>query len=309
VVKRVTPRTVARTMPTYALSTEYVCLEVQGADAATFLHAQLSLAVAELASQRAPLAGWHDARGRVRAIVRVCRLTDRWWLVTARDGAESLLNKLRMFVLRSAVALAVADDTHVAAVLGADDAWLARREIPPSTPEGHVVVRGELRFVRVGSDYWQVLGPRAALASLEAELPSTTPQAVALAEIGLGIPLVTAALSERFVAQTLNLDELGAVSFDKGCYPGQEIIARVHHLGDVKRRLRRYAAVGAPLPVGAAVVAVDGGAVVGEVVRSAAADTGSELLAVIDNAAADAALACNDTPLRALSLPFAVPRD
>jgi folate-binding Fe-S cluster repair protein YgfZ len=106
----------------------------------------------------------------------------------------------------------------------------------------------------------------------------------------------------------LNLDALDAVSFDKGCYPGQEIIARVHNLGGVKRRARRYAAPGAPPALGTAVLAA-GGQPVGEVIRSAAADNACELLAVVDHAAAGTELTCGGAQLRELPLPFAVPRD
>jgi folate-binding Fe-S cluster repair protein YgfZ len=105
----------------------------------------------------------------------------------------------------------------------------------------------------------------------------------------------------------LNLDELAAVSFDKGCYPGQEIIARVHNLGGVKRRARRYAAPAAPPAIGTPVLAA--GAQVGEVVRSAAAPSGCELLAVVEHAAAGSPLTCADAPLDELPLPFEVPRD
>ena len=81
----------------------------------------------------------------------------------------------------------------------------------------------------------------------------------------IGTPVV-----EHFVAQMLNLDVLDAVSFDKGCYPGQEVIARVHHLGSVKRRMRHYACdSAAPIAPGAAVLTADG-ANVGEVVRARA---------------------------------------
>ena len=67
-----------------------VCIEVRGADAAAFLHGQLSRAVVDLDAADAPLAGWADARGRVRALFRVCRLPERWLLVTPRDGADEL---------------------------------------------------------------------------------------------------------------------------------------------------------------------------------------------------------------------------
>jgi folate-binding Fe-S cluster repair protein YgfZ len=105
----------------------------------------------------------------------------------------------------------------------------------------------------------------------------------------------------------LNLDALGALAFDKGCYPGQEIVARVHHLSDVKRRVRRFAAPTAtPLEPGTA-VATASGADVGEVLRSARAALGVELLAVVDNAAASVPLTAGGVALRELPLPFALP--
>ena len=138
-------------------------------------------------------------------------------------------------------------------------------------------------------------------------MDSAPASAAELAEIRLGIPAVTSAVAERHVAQMLNLDKLDAVSFDKGCYPGQEIIARVHNLGGVKRRARRYGSPADPPTVGAAVLAA--GAQVGEVVRCAPARLGCELLAVVDHAAADTPLTCAGSPLAELPLPFAVPRD
>jgi folate-binding protein YgfZ len=159
----------------------------------------------------------------------------------------------------------------------------------------------------VGAGYWQVLGARSAVESAAPELQRSPPAAAALAEIRLGLPAVTPALADRFVAQMLNLDALGAIAFDKGCYPGQEIVARVHNLGDVKRRVRRYAAAGPPPAVGAAVT-TQRGEVAGEVVRSAPSGAGCEALAVVEHAAADDPLAVAGMPLRELPLPFAVPR-
>jgi hypothetical protein len=288
---------------------DWVCLEVHGADAARFLHGQLSHAILELEPTHAPLAGWADARGRVRALVRIFRLppSGRWLLMTPRDGADELVKKLRLFVLRSKVVIEHAGDVAVTAVLGDDEAWLARLGLAADTPPNRIVRRDDLCFVRVGPTYWQLLGAPAALAAATADLDTTSEAAAALAEIGLGLPAITRALTERFVAQMLNLDELGAVSFDKGCYPGQEIIARVHNLGGVKRRARRYSAQSEPPAVGTRVLAA--GAEVGEVVRSAAAESGCELLAVVEHAAVDAELTCGRVPLRELSLPFAVPRD
>ncbi|HJR70412.1 MAG TPA: folate-binding protein [Gammaproteobacteria bacterium] len=291
----------------YAAPSDSVCLDVRGADAAAFLHAQLCQGILGVEPIHAPLAGWADARGRARALLRICRFPDRWLLVTPRDGADDLLKKLRMFVLRAKATLELATDVGVAALLGDAGEWLAARGVTADTPAGQLVRRGELGFIRVGPSYWQVLGAPAALASFAAGLTTASAGDVALAEIRLGIPAITSAVADRFVAQMLNLDALGAVSFDKGCYPGQEIIARVHNLGGVKRRARRYAAPSAPPTVGAAVQA--GGTAVGEIVRSAAAASGCELLAVVDHAAVGAPLTCDGAALRELELPFDLPTD
>ena len=291
----------------HAALLDTVCLEARGADAAAFLHAQLSRAVADLDVGSAPLAAWADPRGRVRALLRVCRLPDRWLLTTPRDGADDLLKKLRMFVLRSKVTLARADDVAVTALLGDDDGWLATHGAHGDTPPNRLVRRDVVTFVRVGPSYWLALGAPAALVSLTAGLSKGSAADAALAEIELGIPAITPALAERFVAQMLNLDALDAVSFDKGCYPGQEIIARVHNLGGVKRRARRYGTPAEPPAIGTPVLAA--GSQVGEVVRSAPARSGCELLAVVDHAAAGSPLTCAGAPLAELPLPFEVPRD
>lgn len=291
----------------YAALRDRVCVAVSGPDATPFLHGQLSQAVLELDPPKSPLAGWADARGRLRALVRVVRLPERWLLVTPRSGADELVRKLRMFVLRSKVALELATDVEVGALLGDAGAALARYGAAAETPANHVIRGGDVLFVRVGGDYWQVLGPPAALAAWAAPLAATDDNAAALAEIRLGLPEITPATAERYVAQMLNLDALGALSFDKGCYPGQEIIARVHNLGGVKRRARRYAAASAPPASGTAVLA--GAQAVGEVVRSAPAESGCEALAVVEHSAVGSSLTCAGTPLRELPLPFAVPRD
>ena len=136
----------------HAVLHDYVCLEARGADAARFLHAQLSRAVADLPPTHAPLAGWADARGRVRALLRVCPLPERWLLVTPRDGADELLKKLRLFVLRSKVTLERAADVGVTALLGDADAWLAQLGVATDTLPNRLVRRDEvcLRSRRFG---------------------------------------------------------------------------------------------------------------------------------------------------------------
>ena len=128
-----------------------------------------------------------------------------------------------------------------------------------------------------------------------------------LAEIRAGLPQVMTETHEQFVAQMLNLDVLGGISFNKGCYTGQEIIARAHFRGTVKRRMFRFeASCTAPAP-GTKVLSK--GETAGEVVMAANDGTRCELLAVISLAASEAALSLvsTDTPLKALPLPYSLP--
>ncbi len=295
----------------HATLQDRVCFEARGPEAAAFLHGQLSRSVLTLEPADAPLAAWADARGRVRAVLRIVQLPERWLLVTPREGADSLLGKLRMFVLRAKVTLERADDVAVMALVGDAAEMIERRGAAADTPPNRTVRLGELSLVRIGPRYWQALGPPAAIESLRGESDPAADAAADLAEIELGIPAIAPAIAERFVAQMLNLDELGAISFDKGCYPGQEIIARVHNLGGVKRRARRYA-----LRDGSAAEPAPGTPVLGanaqpsgEVVRAARATQGYELLAVVDHAACGGTLTCGGARLEELPLPFTVPRD
>ena len=260
--------------PRYCPLSDQGCIEVRGADAAAFLHAQLSRTVDTLVESLAPLAGWHDAKGRLRALPRVIRQPDRWLLLLPRDIVTTTATRLRMFVLRAKVQLEPADRWVSGALLGADDAWLDAHALPSGTANGGVVVRDGVWWIRIGPRLWHRVADASAAADFLAELPAATASDAALAEIELGVPAIGAALVEHFIPQMLNLDALDALSFDKGCYPGQEVITRVQHRGSVKRRMRRYECAATEIAApGAEIVAtgVVGAGAVGEVVRAARA--------------------------------------
>lgn len=288
--------------PVYSLLPERACIEVRGADAASFLHGQLSRTVDTLAASHAPLAAWLDARGRARALFRVVRLEDRFLLLTERDVVAAVVPKLKMFVLRAAVAIERNDEWLVSALV--DAAGAAAAAPPADTPRDAAVVRGSLRWLRVGPGLWHLLGTRAAIESFDATVERASASAAELAEIRLGIPSIRAAVADRYVPQMLNLDRLDALSFDKGCYPGQEVVARVQHLGSVKRRMHRYASDSAAAPPApGAEVTTAAGQPAGEIVRAAPADGGFEALAVVDDAAAAGELVAAGTLIREQPLP------
>ncbi|MDH3421105.1 MAG: tRNA-modifying protein YgfZ, partial [Gammaproteobacteria bacterium] len=130
-----------------------------------------------------------------------------------------------------------------------------------------------------------------------------------LAEIRLGLPVISAELRGQFLPQMLNLDLLGGVAFDKGCYPGQEIIARAQNLGTVKRRLLRFTRDDGTLPAPGSELQDVARTAVGTVVRAARSTCGIELLAVIRLDAVRGPLATEDAPdlpLSVAGLPYTI---
>jgi tRNA-modifying protein YgfZ len=295
--------------PMYCRVPALACVVVRGADAEDFLRRQLTQNPPGSGERRFVLAAWNDAKGRVRALFLVARLGDELLLVAERDGVDAVLAKLRMFVLRSAVELVETDGLEVAAVLGDAAPFVATRGIGALAERCAARDTEGLLWLRLGPQLLRVIGAPGDLDRLGQSLEPAPADRVELAEIRLGLPRLGSALAEQYVPQMLNLDRLGAVAFDKGCYPGQEVVARLHHLGSVKRRLQRFIgsdlAAAAP-PPGTPLVDARGAAV-GEVLRAARSDGELELLAVAQLDAASHTLflgAEGGPPLRTTPLPY-----
>jgi len=238
----------------------YGLLSVSGEDARAFLHAQLTNDIESLPHDRARLAGWCSAKGRLLATFLVIPEPRGYLLQLSRDLAPAVAKRLAMFVLRSKVR--IADESEAWAQFGV---WDADWNAAALTWEGGsaTVPVSERRFLR--------LEPSAS----PSLVPTASEDAWTLQEIRAGRPLITAATQDQFVPQMVNLEALGGIDFRKGCYPGQEIVARAQYRGQVKRRMVRLVAPqGAELRPGQA---FNGGVVV----DSAPAEKGSELLAVM----------------------------
>ena len=222
-------------------------LRASGAGAVSFLQGQLSNDLVRLGPDRSLLAGYHNPHGRVIAVLRLIELAPQEVLaVLPRELIGRVAQRLTKFVLRAKVKLSdessqwrvsgvigAAADTHgVAAALPASlDAAVHR--------DGSVAVR----VAQQPAARWLVVTPGTA-AVWSARCAPASPQSWRQQAIASGEPQVYAATSEEFVAQMLNLDALGAISFEKGCYTGQEVIARAHYRGRVKRRMQRFVSGG-----------------------------------------------------------------
>ncbi|ARP82083.1 folate-binding protein YgfZ [Bordetella genomosp. 8] len=223
-----------------------------GADVIDFLHGQLTQDVQGLTDDSAALAGYCTAKGRLLATLVMWRAAaapddagaPRWHALVRADVAEALLKRLRMFVLRAKVTLSVTP-AHVAGVWTAGDpagveaaaggalprqAW-RRVELPSGTWIAAPAAHG-LRWWWVATDEQRQAGP-----ALRDVLAAGDAQRWRADELAAGLPWVGTPIQDLFIPQMVNLDLIGGVSFTKGCYPGQEVVARSHYRGTVKRRM------------------------------------------------------------------------
>lgn len=266
-------------------------IRVGGAEAESFLQNQLSNDVRELSAARVQLASYNSAKGRVLDLFALRREGDAILLETRRDTLPATLKRLRMFVLRSKVTLEDQGDGYCAFGLSGPEAvtLLTQANLPlPAQDWDWLSADGVIVLRRPGGvPRYSIHAPAEALHALwkrfSAQARPVGSAAWRLLDVLAGLPAIHPQTADHFVAQMLNLDRLGAISFTKGCYPGQEIVARMHYLGNLKRRMflcRVEAGEAAP---GTPVHAADGDAqAIGEVVASAAhPDGGLALMAVL----------------------------
>lgn len=220
-------------------------IRCSGSDAKPFLHNQLTSDVNHLASGHWQYSSWCSAKGRMLASFIAARpSTDEEYLLQmAAELTPAILKRLRMFVLRSKVAIEDLSGSRLSFGLAGHDPAAALREANLPTPpaDGQLAPFAEGFVIRLANDRYQVVVNVAAAAGVWASLSVAARPVGMLAwrwlSVRSGIPLVRQATQEEFVPQMVNFDKLGGVSFHKGCYPGQEIIARTQYLGKVKRHL------------------------------------------------------------------------
>ena len=288
----------------------YGLLTVMGADARDFLHAQLTNDIANLPSDRAALAGWCTAKGRLLASFLVVPSKDGFLLQLARDLAPAVAKRLSMFVLRARVKVADASADWVQFGLWGPGAAerLAALGMPVPAADLAVAAAADALVVRIAQQQFVLL----VKAALRDRVPANGDEgAWVLEEIRAGRPLVVQATQDLFVPQMVDFERLGAVDFKKGCYPGQEIVARTQYRGVLKRRMVRARVAAAAAPGGELYADDLPGQASGTVVNAAPApEGGSELLAVVQISALENAagirLGAADGPLlELLPLPAA----
>lgn len=233
-----------------------VALRVSGPDRVVVLQGQTSNDARRVTATQAQITTFNNPKGRCYAIAVLAAHEDTHLLIVERSVAELVCTRLRMYILRAKAAVEIAGDL---AVTG--------REAPAvSTPTAAGALGAE---VRDGTLHLGFPGSRELVIVPTAQAAALADGSAAwrLGDIDAGVPTVVAETVEHFVPLWLGLERLGAIDYKKGCYTGQEIVARTHYLGTVKQRLYRARSPAAAL-AGSKVLG-DGDQALGEVVSCA----------------------------------------
>ena len=296
-------------------------IRVEGEDAESFLQGQLTNDLRQVTEDHSNLAGWCSAKGRMLANFRCLRRGDTYYLQTPLENLPTVLKRLGMYVLMAKVTLSDASDELMRMGITGDCAEsLLQNQFAEIPAQANAVAQQSgVSLIRLPGDTprFELLGPAEALIAFWQQAQS---QAVrlgddfwALQEIRAGVPVIYPATSEAFVPQMTNMQLVDGVSFTKGCYTGQEVVARMQYLGKLKRRMYLAHVTSDTQPQPGDELHSPGstsGQGTGKVVDARPADGGYDLLAVIESSSAESDKVClseNGPCLELRGLPYSFP--
>ncbi len=258
-------------------------LQIEGDDAVTFLQGQVTNDVKQLDGHHSHYAGYCNPKGRMLALFLAFARNDRLYLQLNGGLTESIAKRLKMYVLRSKVAISNISDNSIRIGIAGPQAATTLNALFGDAPRAaHQVVSLEtatLLQLPGTTPRFEIFTDAEHAPDIWTQLQQTnTPVGASCwdwLDIQAGIPDVMPATQEQFVPQMLNLDLLGGINFKKGCYTGQEIVARTHYLGKVKRRTHQAHADASATPqAGDPVYGADSAEAIGMVVSAAPAPSG-----------------------------------
>lgn len=293
-------------------------LTVRGVDAAKFLQGQVTCNLNYLSASQSSLGARCTPKGRMLSSFRIVPVEDGYLLAMASELVESQLADLQKYAVFSKSKLTDESAAWVRFGLSGGDAAVNELGLQLDSTSDALTSTGQLLAVRLSDGRAELWAPATEAEALQSRLATLLPQAPLndwlLAQVRAGVGQVFGATRELFIPQMINLQALGGVSFKKGCYTGQEIVARMQYLGKLKRRLHRLCLPGTALPaVGVELFSPVHGSSVGEVVLAAQAGEAIELLAVLQEDAVNDGrihLGSSDGPtLTLLDLPYQLDAD
>jgi len=289
-----------------------------GPDAAAFIHGQLTSDVAGLGIPQTQYSGYCSPKGRLLATCLVWRLRERLFLQLPLALCESVQLRLAKYVMRAHVTLIDATPEWRLFGVAGKDAAAAVSPFADRVPvQTHgVAAAADVAISRLPDGRYLILAPAAKAAAIRAVLEGCAREQPESAwmrlDIGAGIPWIMPQTQDAYIPQMVNLDLIGAVSYSKGCYPGQEIVARTHYLGRLKQRMYRIHVAGEPAPGDPLFTALFGAEQAsGSIVNTAPRDgDGHDALAVIQSKAITGSVhwkSPGGPQVELLSLPYLIP--
>lgn len=224
---------------------QYALIECSGDDVVDFLQGQFSNDIKLVSDDIGQLSAYCNPKGRILANFRIFKRNEHYFLRLQANIAQATLKRLRMFVMRSKVELVDRSNEllriGVAGVNATAELSKIFKNLPQNTDESST--EGELTAIKLAGSTprYEIYGPLEQVMklweSLKKEGTLIGENSWNLLTIRAGIPEIVAETVEAFVPQMINLQAINGLSFTKGCYPGQEVVARMHYLGKLKRRL------------------------------------------------------------------------
>ncbi|MCU7905885.1 MAG: folate-binding protein YgfZ [Candidatus Thiodiazotropha sp. (ex Epidulcina cf. delphinae)] len=296
----------------------YGLIRVEGEDAEPFLQGQMTNDMRQVTATHSNLAAWCNAKGRMLAGFRCFRRGEAFYLQTPLENLSLVLRRLKLYVLRSKVDITDAGDDLVRIGCTGVCAEALLQPFFDERPQQVNGVRQQDRMTLIrlpGADpRFEVIGPTEQLLEIwrtaEGRALRMDEDFWALQEIRAGIPTLFQSTSETFVPQMTNMQLIDGVSFTKGCYTGQEVVARMQYLGKLKRRMYLAHVDTTTLPSPGDELFARGSASgqgAGKIVDARANGGGYDLLAVIEIAGAEEDEVClgeNGPRLKILNLPY-----
>jgi hypothetical protein len=222
---------------------QFGTLKVSGEEAQKFLQNLLSNDITAVNAKTAQLSSFNSPKGRMMATFLIWQNGGDYFLQLPRSLSAAMLKRLSMYVMRAKVNISdVSDEMVCLGLSGITAPHLIKQHFSASPEQDWAVIQhDEASIIRIASNRFQICTPSQHASVWWSRLAAAAQPAGSVCwdwlNIRAGIPVITPATQEQFVLQMANLDILGGVSFKKGCYPGQEIVARTHYLGKQKRRM------------------------------------------------------------------------
>jgi folate-binding protein YgfZ len=214
-----------------------------GADARAFLHGQLTCDIESLTPARCRHGGYCTAKGRLLATFLVWQREDAFHMQISGSLREAMQKQLSKFILRSKVKASDASADYACIGVSGEGAAEVLKQVLGTVPAAPYEVRHitDASIIKLPVERYEIAvaaaGARALEDALSKHASAATTEVWDGLDVRAGIPVIAPQTQEEFVPQMVNLDLLGGVSFTKGCYPGQEIVARMHYRGGLKQRM------------------------------------------------------------------------